>query len=433
MRIARRPGGAVRRHAECLGRKPPQGGHRQAGRGLRHPAGKRAAVPLSARSGMGLPGHRLLRMHRQLLRLRPVRARASIGLFPGRAGGDVRAGHPGGMPPHPAVRQLVAWHRANLPWWRRLVFELRVAAVWMSIAWERVVLARSMDAKGDKAQLDSNFTASSAGAVSPVEIEFRDLMMLCLQENDRRFAGYDSRLLRPTTIPALARFALFVTSRGRAKRRRRQSSPRAEPAIFGRVPASTSRPRLTGYGRRSLSMRWQSTSCHAMRFTRFNDERIPAAGRSGPGDGRLGLSRLGRRAGPDRPRVARARAGAFQQPARQSRGAGLRDRGRRPHRPGIPEGRDARRPLPVPCRGGLSLLGARSFDHPARQRRGHAQPDARSAGGRRRTHRLYQQRRGAQGRGRHEPGRRDGAAWPRTRPSAPTSAARPWRSARSRR
>jgi hypothetical protein len=106
---------------------------------------------------------------------------------------------------------LVAWQRANLPWWRRLAFELRVVAVWMSIAWERVVLARSLDAKGDKAQLDSTFTASSAGAVSPVEIQFRDLMMLCLQENERRFAGYDSRLLRPTTIPALARFALFVT------------------------------------------------------------------------------------------------------------------------------------------------------------------------------------------------------------------------------
>ena len=68
---------------------------------------------------------------------------------------------------------LVAWHRANLPWWRRLAFELRVAAVWMSIAWERVVLARSLDAKGDKAQLDSTFTASSAGAVSPVEIDSR--------------------------------------------------------------------------------------------------------------------------------------------------------------------------------------------------------------------------------------------------------------------
>jgi len=120
---------------------------------------------------------------------------------------------------------LVASHRANLPWWRRLSFELRVAAVWMSIAWERVVLARSLDAKGDKARLDSSFTASSAGAVSPVEINVRDLMMLCLKENDRRFAGYDSRLLRPTTVPALARFALRVTKPWA----RRKASPSVQP------------------------------------------------------------------------------------------------------------------------------------------------------------------------------------------------------------
>ena len=65
---------------------------------------------------------------------------------------------------------------------------------------------------------------------------------------------------------------------------------------------------------------------------------------------------------------------------------------------------------PVPCRGGLSLLGARSFGHPARQCRGHAQPDAGSAVGRRRADRLYEQRRGAEGGGCPWPGRRDGAA-----------------------
>jgi hypothetical protein len=106
---------------------------------------------------------------------------------------------------------LMAWQRANLPWWRRLYFELRVAAVWAVIAWERIVLARSMDAKGDKARLDSTFTASSANAMSPVEIDVRDLMALCLKENDRRFAGYDPRLLRPTTVPRLVRLALLVT------------------------------------------------------------------------------------------------------------------------------------------------------------------------------------------------------------------------------
>jgi hypothetical protein len=36
-------------------------------------------------------------------------------------------------------------------------------------------------------------------------------MALCLKENDRRFAGYDPRLLRPTTVPRLVRFALLVT------------------------------------------------------------------------------------------------------------------------------------------------------------------------------------------------------------------------------
>ncbi len=106
---------------------------------------------------------------------------------------------------------LVAWQRANLPWWRRIYFELRVAAVWAVIAWERIVLARSMDAKGDKAQLDSTFTASSATAIGPVEIDVRDLMALCLKENDRRFAGYDPRLLRPTTVPRLVRFTLLIT------------------------------------------------------------------------------------------------------------------------------------------------------------------------------------------------------------------------------
>jgi hypothetical protein len=33
-------------------------------------------------------------------------------------------------------------------------------------------------------------------------------MAVCLAENDRRFAGYDHRLLRPTTAPFLARMAV---------------------------------------------------------------------------------------------------------------------------------------------------------------------------------------------------------------------------------
>ena len=116
---------------------------------------------------------------------------------------------------------LVAWRRANLPWWRRFYFELRVAAAWMAIAWERIVLARGLGAESNGTGQDSNFTASSAKAVSPVEVDARDLMMLCLNENDRRFAGYDPRLLRPTTVPRLVRLALLVVRPRTRKKHRR--------------------------------------------------------------------------------------------------------------------------------------------------------------------------------------------------------------------
>jgi hypothetical protein len=40
-----------------------------------------------------------------------------------------------------------------------------------------------------------------------------DLLALCLQENQRRFAGYDARLQRPTTVPRLAGLALRLLGR----------------------------------------------------------------------------------------------------------------------------------------------------------------------------------------------------------------------------
>ena len=111
----------------------------------------------------------------------------------------------------------LAWRRANLPLWQRPFFELRIAAVWAVIAWERLVLARQMN-KGDMAtEQDSNFTLSSAQSVASVDIGALDLLKICLSENDRRFAGYDFRLTRPTTVPALARLALFLAKPFRAK------------------------------------------------------------------------------------------------------------------------------------------------------------------------------------------------------------------------
>jgi hypothetical protein len=103
----------------------------------------------------------------------------------------------------------LAAHRATMPWWRRPWFELRVAAVWVFLGWERIGIARGMDdGKGAPKAQDNNFTVTGSKAVSDVEISVPELMELCLSENDRRFAGYDERLLRPTLMPALVRIAL---------------------------------------------------------------------------------------------------------------------------------------------------------------------------------------------------------------------------------
>ena len=99
----------------------------------------------------------------------------------------------------------LAWHRRTMPWWRRPWFELRVAAVWVFLGAERVQLARGID---DGSAQDNNFTVTGSKAVSEVDVGVRELMSLCISENDRRFAGYDPRLLRPTTMPHLVRFAL---------------------------------------------------------------------------------------------------------------------------------------------------------------------------------------------------------------------------------
>ncbi|GAB3415972.1 ferritin-like domain-containing protein [Massilia agilis] len=101
-----------------------------------------------------------------------------------------------------------AWHRARLPWWRRARFELKVLAVWAFLGWERIGLARSIDAEGNAQAQDNNFTVRGAKSVTDGAIKVRDLLALCLAENARRFSGYDARLLRPTTMPRLARLAL---------------------------------------------------------------------------------------------------------------------------------------------------------------------------------------------------------------------------------
>ena len=53
---------------------------------------------------------------------------------------------------------------------------------------------------------DNNFTLTGSQAVGAADLSIRGLIEVCLAENDRRLAGYDPRLLRPTVVPSLARF-----------------------------------------------------------------------------------------------------------------------------------------------------------------------------------------------------------------------------------
>jgi hypothetical protein len=94
----------------------------------------------------------------------------------------------------------IAWHRANMAWWRRPFFELKVLAIWIALILERIGIATSLD---DGAQ-DSNFTVNGAEKLG-VELSPAELLDICLAENDRRLGLYDSRLLRPTFVPFMVR------------------------------------------------------------------------------------------------------------------------------------------------------------------------------------------------------------------------------------
>jgi hypothetical protein len=105
----------------------------------------------------------------------------------------------------------VAWHKRNLPAWRRLFFSAKVLAVWVFLIWERIGLARNVGNAGGGVSGtqpdDNNFTLTGSKAVGAVDLSVASLIDVCLEENDRRLSGYDARLLRPNAVPRLMRFA----------------------------------------------------------------------------------------------------------------------------------------------------------------------------------------------------------------------------------
>jgi hypothetical protein len=96
-----------------------------------------------------------------------------------------------------------AWHRRNLPFWRRPFFELKVLAVWAFLIWERLGMAKDM---GNGVQ-DNNFTVNGAEQLG-IDLDVAGLMRVCLAENDRRLGVYDKRLKRPVFVPTMVRLAL---------------------------------------------------------------------------------------------------------------------------------------------------------------------------------------------------------------------------------
>ena len=106
----------------------------------------------------------------------------------------------------------VAWHRRNMPWWRRPYFELKVFAVWLFLIYERIGIAADVG----NGQQDANFTVNGASQLGS-DLDVGELIGVCLSENDKRLAPYDARLKRPRFVPFMARLALkFVGPKKKA-------------------------------------------------------------------------------------------------------------------------------------------------------------------------------------------------------------------------
>ncbi len=109
----------------------------------------------------------------------------------------------------------IAWHKKTMPLWRRPYFALKTLAVWGFLIWERIGIARGVDGLEGG---DANFTVNGTQALAD-EMDPARLIDICLAEDKKRMAGYDSRLLRPTTMPRLARFArLFIRPKQKVRR-----------------------------------------------------------------------------------------------------------------------------------------------------------------------------------------------------------------------
>jgi hypothetical protein len=114
----------------------------------------------------------------------------------------------------------VAWHRRNLPVWGRILFTAKIVSAWAFLIWERIGFAQGLDEGRGAARglddgrdsppscnlQDNNFVFTGSRMIDSGNVSAAAVIDICLSEHERRFAGYDARLLRPRLMPRLMRF-----------------------------------------------------------------------------------------------------------------------------------------------------------------------------------------------------------------------------------
>jgi hypothetical protein len=108
----------------------------------------------------------------------------------------------------------VAYKRRQLPVLMQPLYRLRCLASFAGAAFDRARSAGNVAGNVGNGASKDGFTARGASAVAG-DFSVRAFVARCLEENTRRFSTYAPELLRPRTVPAMARLFLKVTSLGR--------------------------------------------------------------------------------------------------------------------------------------------------------------------------------------------------------------------------
>ncbi len=96
-----------------------------------------------------------------------------------------------------------AWHRHNLPWHKKISFDIKRIRIFIHIILGRLKSIKGINDQGSNNQApnnNENFTMSAGNAIN-IDIKLTDFLHICLTENNRRLSVYDTRLLRPKLVP----------------------------------------------------------------------------------------------------------------------------------------------------------------------------------------------------------------------------------------